>query len=86
MISTFKVLGDIFNCRFLHIVHVIFTIAILLVWCCLMAATVTAFCRGKIFKSPTEDVLSDTKFPPITTKKHQKSRRAAERFGMCVLV
>ncbi|TIB01119.1 hypothetical protein E3P96_02463 [Wallemia ichthyophaga] len=86
MISTFKVLGDIFECRFLHVVHAIFTVAILLVWCALMAATITAFCRGKIFKSPTEDVLSDTKttFAPIATKKreHKKSRHAAKRFDV----
>lgn len=82
MISTFKVLGDIFHCKFLHMLHVVFTILILIIWVCLMTTTIVAFCRGKIFKSPTEEVLSDTIFPPLTTKKNHKSKskQAAKRY------
>ncbi|TIC61548.1 hypothetical protein E3Q03_02640 [Wallemia mellicola] len=83
MISTFKVLGDIFHCKLLHMLHVVFTILILIAWVCLMTTTIVAFCRGKIFKSPTEEVLSDTVFPPLTTKKNHKSKskQAAKRYG-----
>ena len=83
MISTFKVLGDIFHCKFLHMLHVVFTILILIAWVCLMTTTIVAFCRGKIFKSPTEEVLSDTVFPPLTMKKNHKSKskQAAKRYG-----
>ena len=76
MISTILVIGDIFECKFLWIVHAIFTIAMVIVWFILMTFTIIAFWKGQIFCSPPEAVIQDCK-PYLMSKKHQKSKNAA---------
>ncbi|KAF9042661.1 hypothetical protein BDZ89DRAFT_272968 [Hymenopellis radicata] len=58
-INTTRLLSDLFQIRFLNVVHTTMVVFICITWIVLFSLTVLAFCRGLIFNATPEDVLQE---------------------------
>jgi len=58
-IACIRLLGDIFDIKGFHVLHIITACAMCITWLVLFILTIVAFVKGDIFKSRDEDVARD---------------------------
>ena len=59
-ILSLRKIGDTFDCQFFWTWNIVMTVAMCVTWTVLITLTITAFCQGKIFTSPREDIIKDS--------------------------
>ena len=70
-ILALRKIGDTFDSNFFYVWNTVMTVLMCFTWTVLIILTIVAFCKGKIFISPPEDIVKDSYL-------HQKLRRHME--------
>ena len=70
-ILALRKIGDTFDSNFFYVWNIVMTVLMCFTWTVLIIFTIVAFCKGKIFISPPEDIVKDSYL-------HQKLRRHME--------